>query len=125
MYRGICAPCCWWRKWCGAARMVPMQARREASFQCWWIRSPRLKTGLGLEKATAVQIGRALEDYEMLTKQELALWTRLKIGPPLIESSPDQNGTLSSSVGAEALGPPAPVAAAVGTPEASPLPSTN
>jgi hypothetical protein len=26
--------------------------------------------------ATAVQIGRALEDYEMLTKQELALWTK-------------------------------------------------
>ena len=48
MYRGICTPCCWWRKWCGAARMVPMQARREANFQCWWIKSKRLKTGLGL-----------------------------------------------------------------------------
>jgi hypothetical protein len=31
---------------------------------------------IGLGKATAVQIGRALEDYEMLTKQELALWTK-------------------------------------------------
>jgi hypothetical protein len=32
---------------------------------------------IGLGKATAVQIGRALNDYEMLTKQELALWTRI------------------------------------------------
>jgi hypothetical protein len=31
---------------------------------------------IGLLRATASQIGRALEDYEMLTKQELALWTR-------------------------------------------------
>ena len=31
---------------------------------------------IGLGRATAVQIGRALEDYEMLTKQELALWTK-------------------------------------------------
>jgi hypothetical protein len=31
---------------------------------------------IGLGKAAAVQIGRALEDYEMLTKQELALWTK-------------------------------------------------
>ena len=31
---------------------------------------------IGLVRATASQIGRALEDYEMLTKQELALWTR-------------------------------------------------
>jgi hypothetical protein len=30
---------------------------------------------IGLGSATAVQIGRALEGYEMLTKQELALWT--------------------------------------------------
>jgi hypothetical protein len=27
-------------------------------------------------RATAAQIGRALEEYEMLTKQELALWTK-------------------------------------------------
>jgi hypothetical protein len=31
---------------------------------------------IGLASATAVQIGRALEVYEMLTKQELALWTK-------------------------------------------------
>ena len=31
---------------------------------------------IGLGGATAAQIGRALEDYEMLTKQELALWTK-------------------------------------------------
>ncbi len=31
---------------------------------------------IGLGRATAAQIGRALEDYEMLTKQELALWTK-------------------------------------------------
>jgi hypothetical protein len=31
---------------------------------------------IGLGRATAVQIGRALEDYEMLTKQELGLWTK-------------------------------------------------
>jgi hypothetical protein len=31
---------------------------------------------IGLGNATAVQIVRALEDYEMLTKQELALWTK-------------------------------------------------
>jgi hypothetical protein len=31
---------------------------------------------IGLGRATAVHIGRALEDYEMLTKQELALWTK-------------------------------------------------
>jgi hypothetical protein len=30
---------------------------------------------LGLGGATGAQIGRALEDYEMLTQQELALWT--------------------------------------------------
>jgi hypothetical protein len=80
---------------------------------------------IGLGGATAVQIGRALEDYEMLTKQELALWTQLKIGSLLIESSPDQKGTSSSSGAAGALGPPAPGAAAVGAPEASPLLSTN
>jgi len=32
---------------------------------------------IGLGRATAVQIGNALEDYEMLTKQELALWTKI------------------------------------------------
>ncbi len=31
---------------------------------------------IGLGRATPAQIGRALEDYEMLTKQELALWTK-------------------------------------------------
>ena len=31
---------------------------------------------IGLARATAVQTGGALEDYEMLTKQELALWTK-------------------------------------------------
>jgi len=31
---------------------------------------------IGLGRATAVQIGRALENYEMLTKQELALWIK-------------------------------------------------
>ena len=30
---------------------------------------------IGLGGATVAQIGRALEGYEMLTKQELALWT--------------------------------------------------
>jgi hypothetical protein len=80
---------------------------------------------IGLGGATAMQIGRALEDYEMLTKQELALWTQLKIGSLLIESSPDQKGTSSSSGAAGALGPPAPGAAAVGAPEASPVRSTN
>jgi len=76
MYRGICAPCCWLRKLCGAARMVPMQARREASFQCWWIRSQRLKTGLGLEGQRRRRLAGAGGVYEMLTKQELALWTK-------------------------------------------------
>ena len=31
---------------------------------------------IGLGKATAAQVGRALEDYEMLTEQELALWIK-------------------------------------------------
>jgi hypothetical protein len=31
---------------------------------------------IGLGSATAAQMGRALADYEMLTKQELALWTK-------------------------------------------------
>ncbi len=31
---------------------------------------------IGLGRATAAQIGQALEDYEMLTKQELAVWTK-------------------------------------------------
>jgi hypothetical protein len=31
---------------------------------------------IGLGRATAAQIGRALDGYEMLTNQELALWTR-------------------------------------------------
>jgi hypothetical protein len=41
---------------------------------------------IGLGRATAVQIGRALQDYEMLTKQELALWTKD------LERSREQNG---------------------------------
>ena len=31
---------------------------------------------IGLGKATAAQVGKALEDYEMLTEQELALWIK-------------------------------------------------
>ena len=34
------------------------------------------ENSIGLGRATAAQIGRALEDCEMLTKQELALWTK-------------------------------------------------
>ncbi len=41
---------------------------------------------IGLGRATAVQIGRALQDYEMLTRQELALWTKD------LERSREQNG---------------------------------
>jgi hypothetical protein len=41
---------------------------------------------IGLGRATTVQIGRALQDYEMLTKQELALWTKD------LERSREQNG---------------------------------
>ena len=32
------------------------------------------ENSIGLGRATAAQISRALEDYQMLTKQELALW---------------------------------------------------
>jgi hypothetical protein len=31
---------------------------------------------IGLSRATGAQIGKALEEYEMLTEQELALWTK-------------------------------------------------
>ena len=31
---------------------------------------------IGLGRTTAAQIGKALEDYEMLTEQELALWIK-------------------------------------------------
>jgi hypothetical protein len=34
------------------------------------------ENSIGLGRATAAQISRVLEDYQMLTKQELALWTR-------------------------------------------------
>ena len=34
------------------------------------------ENNIGLGRATAAQISRALEDYQMLTKQELALWTK-------------------------------------------------
>ena len=44
----ICAPCCSLRKLCGAVRKLPMRARRQTSFQCWWIKLQRLKAGLGL-----------------------------------------------------------------------------
>ena len=35
-----------------------------------------IENRIGLGRATAAHIGRALEDYEMLTKQELAMWTK-------------------------------------------------
>jgi len=34
------------------------------------------ENSIGLGRATAAQLSRALEDYQMLTKQELALWTK-------------------------------------------------
>jgi len=34
------------------------------------------ENAIGLGRATAAQIGQALEDYEMLTKQELAVWSK-------------------------------------------------
>jgi hypothetical protein len=116
--------------------MVPMQAKAGSQLPMLVDQITAFENRIGLGGATAAQIGRALEGYEMLTKQELALWTHLKIGSPLIESSPDQKGALSSSGAAgvptaaapEAGGPSAPAApgaAVVGAPEASPLRSTN
>jgi len=49
-----------------AASQLPMLVDQIEAFQ----------TKIGLARATAVQIARALEDYEMLTGQELALWTK-------------------------------------------------
>ena len=49
-----------------AASQLPMLVDQIKAFE----------NRIGLGRATAVQIGRALEDYEMLTKQELALWTK-------------------------------------------------
>jgi hypothetical protein len=49
-----------------AASQLPMLVDQIKAFE----------NRIGLGRATAAQIGRALEDYEMLTKQELALWTK-------------------------------------------------
>ena len=49
-----------------AASQLPMLVDQITMFE----------NSIGLGRATAVQMGRALEDYEMLTKQELALWTK-------------------------------------------------
>jgi hypothetical protein len=49
-----------------AASQLPMLVDQIKAFE----------SRIGLGRATAVQIGRALEDYEMLTRQELALWTK-------------------------------------------------
>jgi len=39
---------------------------------------------IGLARATAAQVRKALEDYEILTDEELALWTRGHLGLPLV-----------------------------------------
>ncbi len=49
-----------------AANQLPMLVDQIKAFE----------NRIGLAKATAAQIGRALERYEMLTRQELALWTK-------------------------------------------------
>jgi hypothetical protein len=49
-----------------AASQLPMLVDQIKAFE----------NRIGLGRATAAQIGRALEHYEMLTEQELALWTR-------------------------------------------------
>ena len=49
-----------------AASQLPMLADQITLFE----------NSIGLGRATAAQIGRALEDYQMLTQQELALWTK-------------------------------------------------
>jgi hypothetical protein len=59
-----------------AGSQLPMLADQIKAFE----------NRIGLGRATAVQIGRALQDYEMLTKQELALWTKD------LERSREQNG---------------------------------
>jgi len=49
-----------------AASQLPMLVDQITAFE----------NRIGLGRATPAQIGRALEDYGMLTKQELALWTK-------------------------------------------------
>ena len=49
-----------------AASQLPMLVDQITAFE----------NSIGLGKATAAQTGGALEDYEMLTQQELALWTK-------------------------------------------------
>ena len=49
-----------------AASQLPMLVDQISAFE----------NRIGLGRATAAQIGRALEGYEMLTRQELALWTK-------------------------------------------------
>jgi hypothetical protein len=67
---------------------------------------------IGLGTATAVQIGRALEDYEMLTKQELALWTKdVKRGakpeqePPFTGSGDSSTTRMPIKQGQDVVGP--------------------
>jgi hypothetical protein len=69
-----------------AGSQLPMLADQITAFE----------SRIGLGRATAAQIGRALEDYEMLTEQELALWTKdlERSG----ESSREQNPPLSGRV---------------------------
>jgi hypothetical protein len=49
-----------------AASQLPMLVDQITAFE----------NSIGLGKATAAQIAGALEDYEMLTRQELELWTK-------------------------------------------------
>ncbi len=49
-----------------AASQLPMLVDQVKAFE----------SRIGFGSATAEQIGRALEDYEMLTQEELALWTK-------------------------------------------------
>ena len=49
-----------------AASQLPMLVDQIRAFE----------NRIGLGRATALQMGRALEDYEMLTSQELAVWTK-------------------------------------------------
>jgi hypothetical protein len=49
-----------------AASQLPMLVDQITAFE----------NTIGLGRPTAAQMGRALEDYEMLTKQELELWTK-------------------------------------------------
>ena len=49
-----------------AASQLPMLVDQITAFE----------NRIGLGRATAAQIGKALEGYEMLTRQELELWTK-------------------------------------------------